>query len=297
MMSLETLIRDQLLSSESLAGKLSTYNGAPAIFFGIAPDDTEPTWFKDQYPRISYTITKQADNKRNTAGTLAMRVYCSNDGTQPEEIVPLIRETMRYLCLTPEGQTSAFIFAWNRTDSFEVPKAEGQAYSGEHVLMDQVLFDIYEYSDQTSTDPDPVEALSRFIKQIVPNALVYGIDTFDPRITAADSKPIIYCRLNAEECRQQTFAIAFMNAMISIHILCPDAAVRLKYAISVQQELQLISRIWMTDKSPMLVEKGASNFSADPIVTGQIAMVFMYTLPRHIIHGTPPNNIHRNLSM
>ena len=93
-MSLESLIRDQLVSNETLAGKLSKYNGAPAIFFGIAPDDTEPDWFKNQYPRIAYTITKQADNKRNTAGVMTMRVYCDSAGTHPEEIVSLLKETM-----------------------------------------------------------------------------------------------------------------------------------------------------------------------------------------------------------
>lgn len=295
-MSLESLIRDQLASNETLAGKLSKYNGAPAIFFGIAPDDTEPDWFKNQYPRIAYTITKQADNKRNTAGAMTMRVYCDSAGTHPEEIVSLLKETMRYLVLTPEEQTSAFIFGWNRTDAFEVPKAEGRGDKGERVLMDQVLFDIYEYSDQTSSDPDPVDAVNRFIKRIVPTALVYGLDTFEPRFTASDEKPLIYCRLNAEECSQQIYSIAFMNAMISVHILCPTAAVRLKYTISIQQEMQLVSRIWMSDHSPMMVNRVASNFIADPIVTGQVATVLQYTLPRHVAHGTPLINIHRDLN-
>lgn len=163
--------------------------------------------------------------------------------------------------------------------------------------MDQVLFDIYEYSDQTSSDPDPVEALNRYVKRVIPEALVYGVDTFAPRVTASNEKPVIYCRLNAVECSKQVYAIAFMQAMISVHILCPDASMRLKRVISLQQEMQLVSRIWMSDQSPMMVERIASNLGSDPIVTGQLATILGFTLPRHLEHSTQITNIHSDLTI
>ncbi len=292
-MSLETLIRDQLISNETMAGKLSTYLELPAIFFGIAPDDTDQGWAKNQYPRIVYTILKQSDNKRTTVGQLTIRLLCDSAGVLPEEIVPLLKETMRYLVLTPSDGTSAYCFAWNRTDAYEIPKTAGKKNEGERVLMDDVVFDIYEYSDQHTTQPDPVDALNLFLKKMVPQARVYGVDTFPERMVATNEEPVLYCRLNAVECQQQTFAIAMMNAMISVHILCPDPSVRIKYASSIMTELQMVNRIWMSDVSPMLIDKVAANFGSDPLVTGQVATICMFTIPRRIEHRNPLININR----
>lgn len=290
-MSLETLVYDQLVSNETMAGKLSSFLEAPAIFFGMAPDDTAPGWSKNQYPRIVYTITKEADNKRNTVGRLTVRLLSDSAGILPDEIVPLIKDTMRWLFLTPEEGSSAFCFAWNRTDTYEIPKTEGKKAEGERILLDDVTFDIYEYSDQHTTIPDPVEAMNRFLKAVVPQACVFGLDEFPPRLFATDESPVIYCRLNAVECTQQNFAMAMMNAMISVHILCPDPGMRIKVASSILTELQLINRIGMSDQSPMLVQRVATNFGSDPLVTGQVATVCLYTIPRHVEYRNPLNNI------
>ena len=288
-MSLEELIKIQISSNADMAGQLATYgeDAAPAIFFGIAPDDTMDNWSVSQYPRIVYTIQMIADRKRDTAGTLSVTVLCDDSGLMPEDIVPLLKTTMKDLVLTPDDGTSSYCFAWNATNVYEVPKTTGQTNSGERIVMDVVDFDIYEYTSQTTTAPDPIQALNLFLKKIVPSAKVFGADEMAPIFVTTNQEPFIYAELQSAEPEKEAWAFTLMDAKIAIHVLTPDSDYRIKYASSVLTELLVVNRLWLEDTSPMLIQKQQINYNADPLTTGQVTLTAVYSVPRRMEYITP----------
>lgn len=67
-MTLEELIYKRITESAA-AERLALHNGAPAVFFGPVPTDTDPGWAgAEQYPRISYTIDMRANPSAKPPG-------------------------------------------------------------------------------------------------------------------------------------------------------------------------------------------------------------------------------------
>lgn len=58
----------------------------------------------------------------------------------------------------------------------------------------EMAFDILEYSEQFSTDPDPVLAVAAYIKKIFPETIVLGIDNVGDFVETSKT-PVFYCRL------------------------------------------------------------------------------------------------------
>ena len=69
--------------------------------------------------------------------------------------------------MKPAGE-APFCVAWARTESY--------AIEGKEVWCKEMAFDILEYPEQFSTDPDPVLAVAAYIKKIFPETTVLGID-------------------------------------------------------------------------------------------------------------------------
>ena len=87
-MTLEELLRKWFLGSENISKKLARFGDNPAIFYQTAPADNQVGW-REQYPRIVYTVDMQADQERKSAGTLQVSLLCDEVGTPPEEIEPV----------------------------------------------------------------------------------------------------------------------------------------------------------------------------------------------------------------
>ena len=64
-----------------------------------------------------YQFDLQANEERKSAGTLLISLYCQNtDKVDPEEIEPIIRNTLKDVLLTPENGTP-YAFSWARMSS------------------------------------------------------------------------------------------------------------------------------------------------------------------------------------
>ena len=79
-------------------------------------------------------------------------------------------------------------FAWARSEPYIL---EGNA-----VLCKEIVFDILEYPAQETTDPDPVMALNRYIKNLFPECIVFGIDELSEYTIPADT-PVFYSGLKS----------------------------------------------------------------------------------------------------
>lgn len=280
-MELGDLIYNRFYDSEKLTGCLARYAGRPAIFSPDAPGDDMKGWEgNSQYPKAIYNFDLQANEERHSAGTLSVSILCENtpDAVSPEEIEPTVKECLRDVILTPKGG-SPYCFAWAGTDAFTIEDKPGLTIGSE------IRFDIMEYPSQETSDPDPVMAANRYIKELYPECIVMGYDRMEEITEASAEKPAVYCRLLSVDKAEETNTVAWMEGRIAVHILCPDAGIRMKMASGIANKMSLDGEIIMLDHSPMTIKKLQANYKSDYLKDGQIFANVRYGLLRGLARG------------
>ena len=239
------------------------------VLFSEFPPDQQEGWNgKSQYPRISYVFNKQVDTKRSSSGQLTVALYDIMDPLEVEKIEVAIRNCLQDVVMKPEGE-APMCFAWARSEPYIL---EGNA-----VLCKEIAFDILEYPAQETTDPDPVMALNRYIKNLFPECIVFGIDELSEYTIPADT-PVFYSGLKSIDstdghCRS---SLSWFNAVISVHLLCPKPSLRLKMMAALHQSLAKDEEIIMFDDSPMVVKALKMNNNADYLREGQMSLTGYY---------------------
>lgn len=109
------------------------------------------------------------------------------DPLEVEKMEVAIRNCLQDVVMKPEGE-APMCFAWARSEPYIL---EGNA-----VLCKEIVFDILEYPAQETTDPDPVMALNRYIKNLFPECIVFGIDELSEYTIPADT-PVFYSGLKS----------------------------------------------------------------------------------------------------
>ena len=282
-MTIEDLIYKRLSEAESLTKYLARYAGQPAIFTPEAPGDREAGWgHATQYPRAVFNFDMQADGERKSAGTLSVTLICRNDSEAvPELIEPAVKKALKDVLLKDDNGT-LYAFAWARTEGFSMTEEKNELLIGS-----EIRFDIMEYPQQETTDPDPVMAMSRYIKELYPDSIVVGIDKMADETEASKEAPVFYCRLTEIEKLEETNTVVWMNGKIAISLLCPDGSTRLKMAAAVLNSLSLDGEVTMLDDSPMFMERLTANLKSDYLKDGQIFATGRYGLLRYKAVGYP----------
>lgn len=280
-MKLEELIQKRFVSTDELTERLTTFASVPAVFSTEAPGDEQEGWGGDtQYPMIVYNYDMQANEERNSAGTLSVSILCQNTTKVfPEDIAPIVKKCLRDVILFPEGGTP-YCFTWARTDAFTMGEDVGKAGV---VIGCEVRFDILEYPSMETSDPDPIMAVDRYIKELYPECLVIGYDRMEEITEASEEQPIIYCRLISTEKKEETNTVAWMEGKIAIHVLCPDSQIRLKMSADIANSISLDGEIIMLDYSPMFIKRLQANYKSDYLKDGQIFVTGSYGLLRYKI--------------
>lgn len=276
-MKLEELIYKRFVSSEDLVKRLATFSGAPAVFSPEPPEENQEGWGGNtQYPMVVYNFDLQANEERRSAGTMSVSLLCQNTTeVMPEAIEPIVRDCLRDVILKPEGGTP-YCFAWARTDAFTIDERKGIVTIGS-----EVRFDILEYPSQETSDPDPIMAVSKYIKERYPECLIMGYDRMEEITEATTEHSVIYCRLVSVEKSKETNTVAWMNGKIAIHILCPDSGIRIKMAAAIANKISLDGEIIMLDHSPMFIKNLQVNCKSDYLKDGQIVLTGHYGLLRY----------------
>lgn len=282
-MTIEDLIYKRLSEAESLTKYLARYAGRPAIFTPEAPGDREAGWGRaTQYPRAVFNFDMQADGERKSAGTLSVTLICRNDSEAvPELIEPAVKKALKDVLLKDDNGT-LYAFAWARTEGFSMTEEKNELLIGS-----EIRFDIMEYPQQETTDPDPIMAMARYIKDLYPDSIVVGIDKMADETEASKEAPVFYCRLTEIEKLEETNTVVWMNGKIAISLLCPDGATRLKMAAAVLNSLSLDGEVTMLDDSPMFMERLTANLKSDYLKDGQIFVTGRYGLLRYKAVGYP----------
>lgn len=267
-MVLEELIYQRFVTDEFLKDQMAVYAGMPAIFYQEAPDDGQKEWKGQQYPRIVYTIDMQANQERSSAGTMYVSIYTNKTDTSIDDIESVVKTRMQDVIMKPTGE-APFCVAWARTESYMV---EGKAIWGK-----EIAFDILEYPEQLSTDPDPILAVATYIKKIFPETIVFGVDSIDDFIETSKT-PVFYCRLISIEhtTGHCIHTISWFMGRIAIHLIYPGAATRLKTLASINRKIAIDEEIIMLDGSPMTIKGLELNNKSDYLREGQLVVIGKY---------------------
>ena len=269
-MDLSQLVYTRLAGDDALSKILAKFNGQPAIFNTEFPSDQQEGWDgKTQYPRIEYQFNMQVDMQRASSGMLMLAVYTEKNPMVAEQIEMYVRRSLKDVLMKPSDE-APFCVAWARTDPFML---EGTA-----ILCKDLVFDILEYPDQETTDPDPVMALSKYIKELYPDCIVLGMDRIGEYTNPADT-PIFYCRLQNIVLDPNGYlqhTITWFNCQIAVHLLCPDASMRLKLIAGLNQMLGNAGEVIMLDDSPMTVTAMQVNNRSDYLREGQLLVTGHY---------------------
>lgn len=276
-MNLAELIYKRFSESENLTKHLASFSMAPAVFSPEPPGDDHNGWEgKTHYPMVVYNFDMQTNEERNSAGTLIVSLYCQNTSeVVPEKIESEVRKCLRDVLLKPDGE-SLYAFTWARTDPFSLPEEKRDILIG-----CDICFDILEYTNQETTDPDPILATCQYIKELYPKCIVIGIDQMGEITEASKDVPIIYCSITAIDKAEETNTVAWMDGRIAIHILCPDSEKRTKIAAAITNKISLDGEIIMLDKSPMFIKRLQVNYKSDYLKNGQIFLTGHYGLLRY----------------
>ncbi len=275
-MTLEDLIYTRLSDPDGPAAKLARYGEAPAIFYQAAPEDTAAGWDgKRQYPRIDYTVDMQANPERQSCGILTLNIWCSEQCAPPEDLEPEVRAMMREVFMQPD-ESPPYSLAWVRSDAFE---GRSQANPATLVNGITVLFDLFAFPVQETTDPDPILAINEYVKQWAPDALVIGKDTLEGFQIATTDQPIFYFRLASLQLQRETNTVAWMDGMIAGYIYAPEET-RLKWLKALVDVLSLDGEVTMLDTSPMFLRGIKADSAADPLTVGQLRLQIRFGLLR-----------------
>ena len=149
------------------------------------------------------------------------------------------------------------------------------------VIGCEVRFDILEYPSMETSDPDPVMAVDKYIKELYPGCLVMGYDRMEEITEASADQPVVYCRLISSEKQEETNTVAWMDGRIAVHVLCPENTVRLKMAADIANHLSFDGEVIMLDYSPMFIKRLQVNFKSDYLKEGQVFITGHYGLLRY----------------
>ena len=232
-MTLEELIYKRI-SESAAAEQLASHNGAPAVFFGPAPTDTDPGWAgAEQYPRISYTIDMRANPERQTAGNIYLDVWCLDSGTAPEAVEPNVRAALCDVIMAPHEQPP-YSLAWVTSETFEATK---QLDKSARVIGVTVTFDLYALPQQETTDPDPILAMNAFTNRWSDAVTVIGSDRMGEYTEPSDQHPAAYFRLANYHRAQETNTVIWLEGVLVGHLIAPTYAGRQRWLKALADEL------------------------------------------------------------
>lgn len=276
-MSTEALILEAIQQDSAISGMLAKFNGQSAAFYQMAPQDTDDGWDRVQYPRLDFTVDWTYNPERQTDGACQINVWCLTNGTTaaPEEVGEAVRDCLRDLFLTDDdGQIYAL--EWQRTDAFDAGGQDGQPLT----IGVTLSFDILAFPLQITMEPDPVAGLCDYIKSILPEAKVVGIDTLPQLCRPTQEEPLIYVRMSGDSsAMRNSWAVAWMDVTLPVHIFAPGATMRQILSRSVCNYLALDGECKLRDNSPMLIRRVAISASANPLRQGQLTVTGRYGVP------------------
>lgn len=275
-MTLEDLIYQRLTQHPLLVQKLAKYASIPAVFFQSAPDDKANGWKgRMQYPRIDYVVDLQHNPERKTSGTLTLNIWSTEEEgvTPPEELEPIVRQLLCGVFLKPQD-SPPYALSWARSEPFDVPTKGGDGI----VIGMTIIFDVYAFPSQVTTDPDPILAINYFAKKRIPCAIIIGADDIEDKVVPTEKNPALYFRLETIRKQRETNTVAWMDAVIAGHVFAGGEETF--WIKSIVDALALDGEVTMLDMSPMFIVTLAADSTLNAISAGQLRVTVRFGILR-----------------
>lgn len=268
----EALIKLRLINDESVAKILSRYNNEPAVFLQQAPSDKDRGWDDEkQYPRIEFNLSSAYAPEREQSGSLTIDIVCSQLGPTPEEIEPIVRQSLTGVFYFPE-EGYPINLIWKNTVGF----TDSHDEAGNTMRYGLSLtFDVNMFPSMQVAEPDPVAALNNFFDKMMPDIVVIGVHNEVGYVVPTREKPVVWVRRISTSMDRETYACEWLVSRLAIHVFAPKIIDRQQWIDQIQRFIDLKGEVTMLDGSPMLVESDDWNFAADEI-NGQLQISFSY---------------------
>jgi hypothetical protein len=288
MNTLKDLIQEALLENTNLTDLLTKFNNQPAVFYQMCPRDDEEGWILGrQYPRIDYTIEFGQNTSKKCIGTMQVRAWSESVGTLVETIAPVIKECFQDIFIqTLDNRT--YCLVWE--EKYEEKEDKQIKIGDKTIILKTLVYQILEYHNQETADPDPILALTHYCKNDIPNGIYIGMDKIDKFLKRDTIVPIFYFRLINVNKERENSTIIWLKSSIAIHVMGKNSGSRLKWVLYLLNRFSREGELSMSDNSPLFIKKIEANMQADYLREGQILLEVEYGLLRE-------NGIQHNINM
>jgi hypothetical protein len=277
---IEAVLLQHLQQQPELVTFLSTYAGKAAVFNQEAPPDTDRLWSKEQYGRLVFFLNMQDDPARKISGQLEVDLICKTGEQIPEEIEPFIKEAIDGYFFTSDKET--FAAQWSASNYFTEPTQKTNGVT--------VIFDLLAFPYQETCDPDPVQLINNWTKQLMPTCSVIGRDTVDAVFKPDDERPAVYWRQTAiSKCSwiPDTYHCSWLTSTLQGHIFTAEQNIAHAIARTIEHKLTIAKRLIFPDNAPLMVDRNIRlNLTTDALRNGQITLDATYGILN--IEETPP---------
>ena len=272
------LLTNQIRGDPDIAGMLARYKGKPAFFYQKSPQDDDRGWENPKYPRVDYNLDIRYDPERKAGGILMINVLCSAESAaMPEDIEKRLVELINGTFYT-NRERATICAVWNRSDAFQYANP---ATVAETVIPDilgvSITFDLLQFPEQITTDPDPIQALNLWTRYYFPGMTIIAHDEMPPIYKPSDANPAIYWRFEGAATNdKQTFAVNWYTGAFAAHVIAGSITERNRWTRAIMEQIQLDGEVLLLDGSPMFAKQITIRHSADPLREGQFQLTGQY---------------------
>ena len=274
---LDGLLKEQIRGDADIASMLTSYDGKPAFFYQKSPADTDRAWKKPCYPRIDYNVDMRYDPERKVSGVLSINVWCTGESAaMPEDIEKRLVELIGGTFYTNKKKTSVCAI-WNRSDAFNFEATNNGGNTAPEVFGVTLLFDLMEFPEQLTTDPDPIQGLNEWTRKNFSGMTIIAHDDMPPIWKPSDENPAIYWRFEGTATTDsQTYAVNWYTGQFAAHVIADSVTERNRWTKAMSEVIQLEGEIVLTDGSPMFAKQIMIRHNADPLREGQFLLTGKY---------------------
>lgn len=275
-LEIEAMLRQIFLEKEVLSRYLTVYHMEPAVFINTSPADKSLYERNEIFPHITLSLSKNEEQKRKNNGSLCVRVFHRIDENCSDEITNEIKNSLNLLFLKPVSIPESF--RWYKTKERVLTN-----YNSTEMYLKETAsyYDRIKFPMQETADPDPIQALYRYLKLLFPELVFLGMDDFGLAQTASDQNCMVYCALDSLVRGDETYTLTWMTGKASIHVIHSSMDERRKVLTAIMYHLSGGDEINTLDGTPMLITALDVHYKADMLTEGQIKADFKYGLPRY----------------
>lgn len=301
-MLIEPLLKNQICENSELSEMLASFDNKPAFFLKKIPHVIDP---EDLYPCVIYDIDKREDSSLDVIGTLFLNVHFSDENNcfdnesavmlnnLEQKLIDVINGTF----YTPGLQETSVCAIWNHSEAFE-SKSYSTTESDEPVIKTlgiKIFFDLMSFPIQTTTEPDPIQAINEWTKSTFHCVNVITYDTLSDVWKPTNDFPAIYWRLNSISLSDgQSHNTALFNCKIIGHIIAKNITGRVSWLKKLAEGLEISGELPFTDESNFNIKSVMIEPGADQLLKGQITIEGSYGVIRTLPEGQLLMHAHFN---